>query len=842
MVTKNSTTITLTGTEQTVQFDRSYPYFWVQNLGDNDVFISVDGGIVGGADGVITVPAGGSCGTMHGYPADRLYLLGSGKVQIMGTGSAFNPFKTSWKGGVDGTLSKAGYAADAKATGDNIADINDNISFLSARVDNIATLPEGSTTGDAELIDMRLGADGNTYPNAGTAVRTQVSELKQDLDNLCNVIVEDLEGSSSNWVAFQLKNGVGYKITNYIDNYISLATYDKTQTIQVENFGNVSPNSIKIITPTNDAPWLVVYAYSAGKFSVEETGTLMNVLEERVEKTEESIKTIYNGISYDLVSGTTTSFEMDLEVGKEYVVKNYINNYISLASYKADHLTQAENFGNILPNSTTVIVPTSNAPILNVYAYGDGKVIVEERNTKISEIEELINSDSENVAYSVKDNTSAVVVVDCNGNGDFRTIAEAYESITDSSSRKEYEVVVYPGVYNEINLIPPKYTHTHGLQPNTVIVTSEGFTGTLPVFDQQESTKLSNMMIVSHTGYCIHYDVNLDGKTIENTNLHLKKVLESEEQNPSIIGGGSFRNGTLFIWDSCIFENGYVACHTNYRDYANTHLIFKNCKFINAPMDIANTGGFGNHVCELVGNVFEKGKISLYTHVTPFRNAESDANKLFANQLEWQFIGGNNKNFVPYINLYGEGLLYSTNENNKNIVLRGNAVPIIFGFVKYRNGFSRATGKAFGSLLVKDEQAGYPPTTDVYQLWKRLGDCSTNNKTISVTVDGTTQTYTFNKNYLSTMDSEDSIIASINSVITIATLSKYVESKAWSNFVLDNVNMITVSSNSGVIRGEYIDISGNVCTQNDTNVLGLVLEDGATGEIVRVWCGNPLIN
>ena len=99
MVTKNSTTITLTGSEQAVQFDRSYPYFWVQNLGGSDVLISMDSGIIDGADGVITVPAGGSCGTMHGYPADKLYLLGSGQVQIMGTGSAFNPFKAARKGG-----------------------------------------------------------------------------------------------------------------------------------------------------------------------------------------------------------------------------------------------------------------------------------------------------------------------------------------------------------------------------------------------------------------------------------------------------------------------------------------------------------------------------------------------------------------------------------------------------------------------------------------------------------------------------------------------------------------------------------------------------------------------
>lgn len=101
---------------------------------------------------------------------------------------------------------------------------------LSARIDNIASLPEGSTSGDAELADIRVGANGVTYTSAGDAVRDQIDLIDEDInsfttriDNLfaiypqtingVTITVDDdgaitLNGTASNYVRVYLKDGV----------------------------------------------------------------------------------------------------------------------------------------------------------------------------------------------------------------------------------------------------------------------------------------------------------------------------------------------------------------------------------------------------------------------------------------------------------------------------------------------------------------------------------------------------------------------------------------------------------------------------------------------------------
>ena len=122
---------------------------------------------------------------------------------------------------------------------------------LGARIDNIIALPDGSTTADAELVDIRVGADGITYSSAGDAVRGQIGAVKDGLDtiythpaigtNLLNMakMTKDLSLNSSGEIIDAA--GAGMSVTEF---YIPVEAGKTLYSSRKYNTGNISAANI----------------------------------------------------------------------------------------------------------------------------------------------------------------------------------------------------------------------------------------------------------------------------------------------------------------------------------------------------------------------------------------------------------------------------------------------------------------------------------------------------------------------------------------------------------------------------------------------------------------------
>lgn len=106
-------------------------------------------------------------------------------------------------------------------------ELGEKIAVERARIDNLVT----PTTVDNELIDMRVGADGNVYGSAGGAVRTQASILKSNLKNL----IRDKQTLwlHGNFVNGTLSSGVLNKNYRYRISTDTLISFDNKTTLRI---------------------------------------------------------------------------------------------------------------------------------------------------------------------------------------------------------------------------------------------------------------------------------------------------------------------------------------------------------------------------------------------------------------------------------------------------------------------------------------------------------------------------------------------------------------------------------------------------------------------------------
>lgn len=108
------------------------------------------------------------------------------------------------------------YQAFENDINNQISTLNDDVNTLDARMDEFTTLTDGSTTGDAELADVRVGFTGITSTNAGTSVRSQASDLNdiifKEMNGFSRFNVSFVRGNVNNQGIF---DNITYRVRSY---------------------------------------------------------------------------------------------------------------------------------------------------------------------------------------------------------------------------------------------------------------------------------------------------------------------------------------------------------------------------------------------------------------------------------------------------------------------------------------------------------------------------------------------------------------------------------------------------------------------------------------------------
>ena len=177
------------------------------------------------------------------------------------TGDSTVPSKyESWYEALLEHISKYEIASDQiEANTRNIATNTNDIAVLDGRVDEITTLPEGSTTGDAELADIRVGADGTVYENAGAAVRGQVSGLKSALGNINGSQVKTKQVDYSNFTISENKKITGYDLSTYVPLLVN-ESGSFVADIAISNLAQYP--TIKFPRCSKSSQWFIIYSDS----------------------------------------------------------------------------------------------------------------------------------------------------------------------------------------------------------------------------------------------------------------------------------------------------------------------------------------------------------------------------------------------------------------------------------------------------------------------------------------------------------------------------------------------------------------------------------------------------
>ena len=248
--------------------------------------------------------------------------------------------------------------------------ISTAVNTLNSRIDNIASLPEGSTTGDAELRDIRVGADGTVYETAAIAVQTQVRNLQGGINELQGDLVNsqtcfDINTESKIDGYINDNGNIATGANYYIVNDIHL---NKGQKIVV--CGSYQ-SAVIVIAERNTKVYVRDYRPFGAYRGTGEYSTYEYEAEEDITIAITIPYTNYSAKIYTLVENVGTEAYKDITLDK---LASVFNDYIEISENVFDGDKALR--GRLSGNEGKIAWYETDKTSLPIYCYGKNKVYV----------------------------------------------------------------------------------------------------------------------------------------------------------------------------------------------------------------------------------------------------------------------------------------------------------------------------------------------------------------------------------------------------------------------------------------------------------------------------------
>ena len=550
--------------------------------------------------------------------------------------------------------------------------------------------------------------------------------------------------------------------------------------------------------------------------------------------------------------------------------------------------------GNVITQPFNVLDYTKEA-VWTIPSIG-----IETEFTAPEAIKELYGRNSE-VKYTIITANS-----DENSSADFKgnlAIQQAFESIADASETNQYIVratgnflITSPNDYLNIPSLGAwvyirhkDYVHLDGIDKESCIIRCE-LSQTLsevqaekPSFVKNDygnyqpafwnsKAKISNVtFVVRNIRYPLHIDGGTSGckdyiQLVENCRLiHEGKYGDSIGTVGGSASGFGMSSGQQLTLKNCYLQgtDGWAYVHDNKNFTDGSLLYFDSCNFLDSV-------GYSREITIQGLNSLVASKIKFRNCTMPkhgrieYTSSVNEDVKLRADILNYVCdMKDMNPLSVQTPTSLTKALRIVSNSTGSASSVRidpSSSAFSIIGFsdevslvsrnrynraeqygYQYRDGGNGLAGEAIGFANIAESAIGGKYLTP---LGKRLGDCSTNNKTLTVSIDGVSYNIVFNKNYNGTLKNampsytNAQIIAEITAVIgSVATAEEYDINQEWLPEFKD-VQLFKVNSSTYIEKGMGVVFVDNMNVRKalpaDSFIDGIALDNGANGSFIRV--------